>query len=188
VIAGGRPSFQALQLRIGPPVVPRPFEEPPPSALAYLIFDLSPEKGPRPGARPPRAPPARPRSPASCLQHGMLRGLINQHAQVLNRIAAAVTVGWRRRSHPTLGGKLRTATTRSAHMRRPLEAQTQTEGAVSRETMQAKTASPITTASGARYMVRRAPHRCVRKHGTRHRDSRIPMHIRRRQHVVKLRE
>src|SRR5215472_2043767 len=38
--AGGRPSFQALQLRIGPPLVPKPAGEPPLSALAYLIFDL----------------------------------------------------------------------------------------------------------------------------------------------------
>ncbi len=40
LIAGGRPSFQALQLRIGPQLGLRPSGEPPPSALAYLIFDL----------------------------------------------------------------------------------------------------------------------------------------------------
>jgi bifunctional non-homologous end joining protein LigD len=38
--AGGRPSFQALQLRIGPQLGPKPWGEPPRSALAYLIFDL----------------------------------------------------------------------------------------------------------------------------------------------------
>src|SRR5215467_5423169 len=38
--AGGRPSFQALQMRIGPRLGPKPSGEPPPSALAYLIFDL----------------------------------------------------------------------------------------------------------------------------------------------------
>lgn len=40
LIAGGRPSFQALQLRLGPRLGPKPSGEPPPSALAYLIFDL----------------------------------------------------------------------------------------------------------------------------------------------------
>ena len=40
LIAGGRPSFQALQLRIGPQLGPKPSSEPPQSALAYLIFDL----------------------------------------------------------------------------------------------------------------------------------------------------
>ncbi len=38
--AGGRPSFQALQLRIGPRLGPKPLAEPPRLALAYLIFDL----------------------------------------------------------------------------------------------------------------------------------------------------
>ena len=38
--AGGRPSFQTLQLRICPRVVPKTSGEPPLSALAYLIFDL----------------------------------------------------------------------------------------------------------------------------------------------------
>ena len=38
--AGGRPSFQALQLRLGPQLGPKPSGEPPRSALAYLIFDL----------------------------------------------------------------------------------------------------------------------------------------------------
>src|SRR5215472_8021408 len=40
LIAGGRSSFQALQLRIGPQMGPKPSGEPSPSALAYLIFDL----------------------------------------------------------------------------------------------------------------------------------------------------
>ena len=40
LIAGGRPSFQALQLSLGPQLGPRPSGEPPRSALAYLIFDL----------------------------------------------------------------------------------------------------------------------------------------------------
>src|SRR5262245_17326480 len=38
--AGGRPSFQALQMRIGPQLGPKPRGELPRSALAYLIFDL----------------------------------------------------------------------------------------------------------------------------------------------------
>ena len=38
--AGGRPSFQALQMRIGPQFGPKPSGEPPRSELAYLIFDL----------------------------------------------------------------------------------------------------------------------------------------------------
>src|SRR5215813_6850161 len=38
--AGGRPSFQALQLRIGPRLGPKPLADPPRLALAYLIFDL----------------------------------------------------------------------------------------------------------------------------------------------------
>jgi bifunctional non-homologous end joining protein LigD len=40
LIAGGRSSFQALQLRLGPQLGPKPSGEPPRSALAYLIFDL----------------------------------------------------------------------------------------------------------------------------------------------------
>src|SRR5262249_54865157 len=40
LIAGGRPSFQALQLRIGPQLGPRLSGDPLRSALAYLIFDL----------------------------------------------------------------------------------------------------------------------------------------------------
>jgi len=40
LIAGGRPSFQALQMRIGPQMGPRPLGEPSQPALAYLIFDL----------------------------------------------------------------------------------------------------------------------------------------------------
>src|SRR5262245_27276801 len=40
LIAGGGPSFQALQLRLGPQLAPQPSGEPQPSALAYLIFDL----------------------------------------------------------------------------------------------------------------------------------------------------
>jgi bifunctional non-homologous end joining protein LigD len=40
LIAGGRPSFQALQLRLGPQLGLKPSGEPPRSALAYLIFDL----------------------------------------------------------------------------------------------------------------------------------------------------
>ena len=31
---------EALQLRLGPQLGPKPSGEPPPSALAYLIFDL----------------------------------------------------------------------------------------------------------------------------------------------------
>jgi bifunctional non-homologous end joining protein LigD len=40
--AGGRPSFQALQARIGPRglVAPAAQQDPPPSSLAYLLFDL----------------------------------------------------------------------------------------------------------------------------------------------------
>src|SRR5262249_22709656 len=38
--SGGRPSFQVLQLRIGPRLGPKLSSDPPPSALAYLIFDL----------------------------------------------------------------------------------------------------------------------------------------------------
>jgi len=38
--SGGRPSFQALQMRIGPQMGPKPSGETSESALAYLIFDL----------------------------------------------------------------------------------------------------------------------------------------------------
>src|SRR5215510_2711495 len=40
LIAGGRPSFQALQMRIGPQMGPKPSGEASLSELAYLIFDL----------------------------------------------------------------------------------------------------------------------------------------------------
>jgi bifunctional non-homologous end joining protein LigD len=82
--ASGRPSFQALQLRIGPRgLVPPVHADPPASSLAYLIFDLLYLDGrsmlPLPYAdrrhhleqldlvqRVGRCPPARPRQGGGC--------------------------------------------------------------------------------------------------------------------------